>query len=159
MPVINLQTFINAPIEVVFDLSRSIDLHKSSMLHHKEEVVAGVTKGLMNVGETVTWQAKHLFVNRKLKVTITEMTMPTFFADEMLEGDFKKMRHEHFFETVADGTMMIDKFYFESPYGVLGKLVNRIFLKKYMTRLLFERNNEIKRIAENHLWKQYLNHE
>jgi hypothetical protein len=55
--------------------------------------------------------------------------------------------------------MMIDKFYFESPYGVLGKLVNRIFLKKYMTRLLFERNNEIKRIAENHLWKQYLNHE
>ena len=157
MPVIHLQTFIKAPVNVVFDLSRSVDLHKTSMTHHKEEVIDGVRKGLMNKGDAVTWRAKHLFQIRKLKVAITEMNSPTFFADEMLEGDFKRMRHEHFFEFAAQGTMMIDKFLFESPFGVLGKVVNVIFLEQYMTRLLLERNKEIKRIAENNLWKQYLN--
>lgn len=114
---------------------------------------------MMGKDDTVTWQAKHLFQIRKLKVTITEMSSPKFFADEMLEGDFAKMRHEHFFERSGDGTMMTDKFSFNSPFGILGKLVNGIFLKKYITRLLLERNKEIKHIAENHLWKQYLNND
>ncbi|HUC82072.1 MAG TPA: SRPBCC family protein [Flavisolibacter sp.] len=151
MPVIHLQTFIEAPVETVFDMSRSVDLHKSSMKHHNEEAVAGVTKGLMKKGDTVTWQAKHLFRTRKLKVTITEMTSPTFFADEMLEGDFKMMRHEHYFHPQNKGTLMVDKFSFESPFGIMGKLVNAVFLKKYMTQLLLQRNSEIKRMAENHL--------
>jgi len=159
MPVIHLQTLIKAPVDVVFNLSRSVDLHKSSMTHHQEEVVDVVKRGLMKKGDTVIWQAKHLFQIRKLKVAITEMNPPTFFADEMLEGDFKRMRHEHFFEPTTEATRMIDKFSFESPYGILGKIVNAIFLKKYMTRLLLERNNEIKRIAENNLWKQYLNND
>ena len=159
MAVICLQTVINAPIEKVFDLSRSVDLHKSSMLHHQEEIITGVQTGLMAKGDTVTWQAKHLLRTRKVKVALTEMTAPTFFADEMLEGDFKRMRHEHFFEAVHEGTRMMDFFSFESPFGVLGKIANAIFLKQYMTRLLLERNKEIKRIAETNLWKQYLNND
>lgn len=159
MPVIHLQTFIKAPTEVVFNLSRSVDLHKSSMQHHREEAIDGKTTGLINKGETVTWEAKHLFRIRKLKVTITEMVSPTFFSDEMVEGDFASMRHEHFFNPSGTGTIMIDKFYFESPYGLLGKFANAVFLKRYMTRLLLERNTEIKQIAETPLWKQYLNND
>lgn len=151
MPLIHLQTFIKAPVETVFDLSRSVDLHTSSMAHHKEEVIAGIATGLMKKGDTVTWQARHLFQVRKLKVMITEMSTPAFFADEMLEGDFKKMRHEHYFQAQNGGTLMIDKFYFETPFGWLGKLVNLVFFKQYMTRLLLERNKELKQTAENFL--------
>src|SRR5829696_4460904 len=106
MPFIHLQTFIKAPRQIVFDLSRSIDLHKVSMMHHQEEVIDGRKDGLMIKGETVTWKAKHLFATRKLKVRMTEIDTPAFFADEMIEGDFKKMRHEHFFNAVDDGTLM-----------------------------------------------------
>lgn len=156
MPQIHLQTFINAPVEIVFDLSRSVDLHKASMQHHNEEIVDGIKEGLMNKGDAVTWKAKHLFRNRTLKVKLTELNSPAFFADEMLEGDFKMMRHEHFFKSVDDGTLMIDEFYFESPFGIIGKIVNALFLTAYMTRLLCERNAEIKRIAEGGLYKQFL---
>lgn len=156
MPAIYLETYIQAPPQIVFDLSRSIDLHKASMNHHKEEVVAGRKEGLINKDETVTWKASHLFQVRKLKVKITDFDSPTFFADEMLEGDFRKMRHEHFFKPSGEETMMIDKFYFESPFGFVGKLFNQLFLTAYMKRLLLERNKEIKRIAETDLWKQYL---
>lgn len=51
MPVIILHTQINAPIERCFDLSRSIDLHKISTAHTKEEAINGVTSGLINLDE------------------------------------------------------------------------------------------------------------
>jgi ligand-binding SRPBCC domain-containing protein len=149
MPMIYLETFIKASPEVVFDLSRSIELHKSSMAHHKEKVIAGIETGLMNKEDMVTWKAVHLFKNRILKVQITEMNAPHFFKDEMLEGDFEEMKHEHYFKPSGDETLMIDKFYFSSPFGILGKLVNKLFLKTYMTRLLERRNSEIKKIAES----------
>jgi hypothetical protein len=43
---------------------------------------------------------------------------------------------------------MRDVFIFESPLGLLGKLANWLFLKRYMTRLLVKRNLVIKEEAE-----------
>lgn len=149
MPLIYLETFIKAPVEIVFDISRSIDIHKSSMTKYKEEIIDGITGGLVKKGDTVTWQAKHLFKIRRLKSKIRELDAPHFFADEMVEGDFKKLYHEHYFIATNNATIMVDKFYFESPFGIFGKLVNFLFLKNYMKRLLVERNHAIKRIAED----------
>ena len=67
MPKINLTTTIDAPIERVFDLARSIDLHKLSTKKTNEEAVNGKTSGLIELGETVTWRAKHFNVYQKLK--------------------------------------------------------------------------------------------
>lgn len=155
MPVIYLETFIKAPLQVVFDLSRNVDLHKASMYHHNEKIIDGVRTGLMNMGDTVTWKAKHFFRNRTLKVQLTEVRHQ-FFVDEMIEGDFKKMRHEHTFKSIAEGTMMIDRFYFETPFGIFGRLINFLILKSYMTRLLQERNGVIKQVAESNKQHQFL---
>ncbi|MBD0294000.1 MAG: cell division protein, partial [Flavisolibacter sp.] len=45
MPFIHLTTFIAAPIERVFDLSRSINLHKASMKAYNERPIAGKISG------------------------------------------------------------------------------------------------------------------
>jgi ligand-binding SRPBCC domain-containing protein len=148
MPLIQLTTFIGAPVEKVFDLARSIDLHQHSMTDHAEKAIAGRTEGLIEKGEIATWTAKHLGRLWALKVTITAMNSPHSFTDEMLEGNFKKMKHEHYFKPCDKGTIMADQFYFESPYGALGQLVNHFFLTKYMTRLLEKRNQHLKATAE-----------
>ena len=83
MPKIHLTSFIAAPIERVFDLSRSINLHQISTASTNEKVINGVLTGLINKGETVTWQAKHLFKTRQFTSKITEMQSPVFFIDEM----------------------------------------------------------------------------
>ncbi|HTQ27606.1 MAG TPA: SRPBCC family protein [Puia sp.] len=153
MPTIHLTTFISAPPERVFDLSRSIDLHKKSMAHTGEQAVAGTTAGLIELDETVTWKAKHLFKTRVMKVRITEMKKSQSFTDEMTDGDFRKMKHEHHFKTVDNGTILIDLFSFETPYGSLGKIANRLFLSKYIKKLLEHRNNIIKDYAETEKWK------
>jgi ligand-binding SRPBCC domain-containing protein len=156
MPFIHLTTLVHAPVDRVFNLARSITLHEKSMAHTNEKAVGGVTSGLIQQGETVTWQAKHLFKNRLLTVQITAMKPYTFFTDEMKQGDFASMLHHHYFKPIANGTIMIDEFTFTSPYGLLGKAVNKVFLTNYMKRLLTQRNNIIKDYAESHKWKTVL---
>jgi len=157
MPFIHLTTFIAAPVERVFDLSRSIDLHKASMKNYKESIMDGKLTGLLDLNETVTWTAKHLFKQRVLKVKMTRIHRPDYFIDEQEEGDFKMLKHEHYFKTIENGTIMIDQFHFETAFGFFGRFFNRLYLEKYMTRLLNERNQLIKQVAEGHLWNQYLN--
>src|SRR4026208_1634280 len=94
MPTIHLTTFIAAPVDVVFDLCRHIDLHKRSMSAFKEDAVAGTRFGLIEKEETVTWRARHLMKNRLLRVKISSMQKPDHFTDEQLQGDFKEMKHE-----------------------------------------------------------------
>ncbi len=156
MPTIHLTTFIAAPANIVFDLSRNIDLHKQSMASFKEEAVAGTRFGLIEKEDTVTWKARHLFKNRLLRVKITEMKIPEMFTDEQLEGDFKLMKHEHHFKICDNGTIVIDLFHFESPYGVMGEWFNSLYLTKYLRRLLEQRNKTIKEFAESDKWKKLL---
>lgn len=159
MAYIHLTTFIEAPVARVFDLGRSITLHQRSMNAYGEKAIGGVLNGLINVHETVTWKAKHLFKERTLTVTISSMQRPYSFVDEQVSGDFKSMRHEHFFKPCENGTIMIDQFYFESPYGVIGSWFNSLYLTKYMERLLIERNKVIKATAESNQWKQFTDEE
>ena len=124
MPKIHITTFIAAPVERVFNLSRSITLHKISTKDTGEEAIAGVTSGLINLNETVTWQAKHLFKTRQHTSKISAMEIPVHFVDEMVTSDFKRFYHEHFFKVVDNGTIMIDILSFESPYGFIGRWFN-----------------------------------
>lgn len=156
MPLIQLKTIIEAPIERCFDLSRSIDLHKISTEHTNEEAIDGVTSGLIDLNESVTWRAKHFGIYQKLSTKITEFDSPNFFCDEMVKGVFKGFRHEHHFEAANAGTLMTDVFDYQSPFGILGKLVDIIVLKSYMTKLLIKRNETIREFAESDKWQQVL---
>jgi len=66
------------------------------------------------------------------------------------------MKHEHHFKPCENGTILIDLFHFESPYGLLGQWFNSLYLTKYMKRLLEQRNNTIKEFAESDKWKKLL---
>ncbi|MDT0648420.1 SRPBCC family protein [Zunongwangia sp. F260] len=154
MPRIELRTEIKADKKIVFDLSRSIDLHKISTEHTKETAIAGKTSGLIGLNESVTWRAKHFGIYQNLTSKITEFNRPTYFADEMVKGAFRKFKHEHHFSDLNGGTVMTDIFDYQSPLGILGLLADKIFLKKYMIDLLEERNRIVKEFAESDKWKE-----
>lgn len=156
MPTIHLTTFIEAPAERVFDLSRHIGLHKESMASFREEAVAGTRFGLIEKDETVTWKARHFFRERILRVKITEMKKPEMFIDEQTEGSFRMMKHEHYFKPCDNGTIVIDLFHFESPYGVLGRWFNELWLTRYLRKIIELRNNVIKQYAESGKWKKIM---
>ena len=157
MPLIHLTTFIAAPVKRVFDLSRSISLHKYSMQAYDEVAVGGLRNGLLNMSDEVTWTAKHLFKTRKLKIRITAMTPNERFVDEQVAGDFKYMKHEHVFKPCDNGTIMIDLFSFDSPYGLIGSALNKFILKAYLKSLLEKRNVILKKVSEGNNWNVFLN--
>jgi ligand-binding SRPBCC domain-containing protein len=156
MPRIELTTEINSTLETCFDLSRSIDLHKISTAKTNEQAIAGRTKGLINLNETVTWQATHFGVRQKLTSKITAFERPNYFKDEQTKGIFKSIIHEHKFEKVGDKVIMKDIFEFHSPFGVFGKIFNKLVLTRYLKKFLIDRNQIIKDFAETGKWKEVL---
>lgn len=156
MPVIELTTRINAPCERVFDLARSIDLHVDSTAHTGERAVAGVTSGLIGLGQEVTWRARHFGVVQHLTSRITQFDRPRHFRDSMVRGAFRRFDHDHFFAMDRTVTVMTDRFDYTSPLGVLGRMADALFLRRYMERLLEVRNHVIKDAAESDEWRRYL---
>lgn len=153
MATIHLETFIRAPRARCFDLSRSIDLHLLSTQKTKEQAVAGITSGLIGLNESVTWEAVHLGIRQRMTTAITAMESPFHFRDEQVKGPFRYFKHEHYFETYKEGTLMIDTLEFSSPAGALGRWFDRIFLSNYLEQFLKERNRTIRDFAESDRWK------
>lgn len=156
MPVIHLTTQIQAPIERCFDLSRSIDLHLLSTSQTNEKAIAGVTTGLIGLGQEVTWRARHFGIYQNLTSRITAYEYPTFFISRMIKGAFKKINHKHLFEEKNGVTVMQDFFDFEAPFGMFGTLMAKWILLTYMKNLLEKRNRVIKAAAESDKWKLLL---
>ncbi|MEM6692186.1 MAG: SRPBCC family protein [Planctomycetota bacterium] len=159
MPIIRLRTEIAARRGIVFDLSRSIDLHVESTSRTKEQAVAGRTKGLIQEGESVTWEATHFGFRQRLTSKITQFDRPNSFRDSMVAGAFKRFDHDHLFEEHHGGTVLIDVFDYTSPLGALGRFADLLFLKRYMTNLLRVRNKLIREVAESGDANRYLNAE
>lgn len=149
MTTIKLTTEINASIQLVFDINRNIDIHKLSTSKSNETAIAGVTSGLINKAETVTWRGKHFGIYLTHKSLIPEMEFPNYFIDEMIEGRFRKFKHLHTFSEKNGKTIMMDKIEYETPFGIFGKIFDKIVLKSYLTNFIKERNTFIKKTAEN----------
>ncbi|WP_281633955.1 SRPBCC family protein [Flavobacterium luteolum] len=151
MTTIKLTTEIKASKQIAFDVSRNIDIHQQSASPSKEKAIAGITSGLINFGETVTWRGKHFGFYITHKSRITAMNFYDCFVDEMEKGKFKTFKHEHFFEEENGVTIMKDKLQYETPFGIFGKLFDVLFLKKHLTNFLLERNKILKLVSEKYV--------
>ena len=149
MPVIQVTTRIQAPIERCFDLARDIDLHTHSLDKTGEKAVAGVTSGLIGRGEEVTWEATHFGIRQRLTSRITSFDRPHSFRDSMVRGAFASFDHDHVFQQADGVTTMTDVFDYRSPLGILGRLADVLFLERYLTRLIETRAAAVRFAAES----------
>jgi ligand-binding SRPBCC domain-containing protein len=148
MPVITLVTRIAAPPERCFDLSRSVELHVASTRRSGETAVGGKTSGLLDLGDSVTWRARHFGIWQTLTSRMTMFDRPRHFRDSMVDGAFARFDHDHFFEAKGELTEMRDVFDFTSPLGPLGWIADTLVLTRYLRRFLEERNQVIREVAE-----------
>ena len=152
-------TLIAAPIDRVFDLSRSVEVHLLANVHDKEQALAigGVTTGLTGLGQRVTWRAKHFGFWHNLTSEVTAMEAPTYFQVTMVKGIFRSMVADHRLRSLPSGvTELKDIFAIAAPLPILGPLAEALFLRRYMMTLNRERNAVIKQLAESDDWQHYL---
>jgi ligand-binding SRPBCC domain-containing protein len=154
-----LHTRVAAPPERVFDLTRHIGFHTVCYRHARERAVAGCTDGLIGPGETVTFRMHDFAVPHEMTVLITEFDRPRHFRDTQTDGVFARFDHDHHFEARDGVTVMTDVFDFTPPFGPLGRLLERMFLKRRIAASMRRRNETLRRCAESEGWREYLDAE
>lgn len=145
---IHLETLVAAPIERVFDLARDLDFHTRSLAHTGERIVGGRSGGLIELGEEVEWEARHLGLRLRLRSRITAFDRPRSFVDQQVRGPFAHYSHRHAFVEEARGTRMLDDWEHVVPLGPIGWLVDRVCLGRYLRCLLERRNQALRSEAE-----------
>ncbi|WP_242205342.1 SRPBCC family protein [Aestuariivivens insulae] len=151
MPSIKIETEINADARMCFDLARDIDFHQETLKFSKEKAIAGRISGLIGPGEWVSWEANHLGFVQHLTSKITEFDAPNYFVVEMVLGAFESFRLVYHFTSskhTESKTIMTNIFHFKSPYKLLGRFADEVFLKRYMRNLIKRRGQSIKDRAE-----------
>lgn len=112
------------------------------MADSRERAIAGVTSGLIELGEEVTWLAWHFGVPIRMTSRISGMTAPAFFVDEQVRGPFREFRHEHRFHADGDETVMVDLVRLRAPLGPLGTIAE-FAIGPYVQGLIEKRNEHI----------------
>lgn len=135
-----LERMIRASPAAVFAASLDPALHVESMARYGETMVTGPNGGVFAEGETVTWRARHFGIPFRLTTVVFDIDPPRRFCDRQVKGPFGAFHHEHVFLEHPDGTLMRDTVTFRSPLGPFGALVDRLFMRNYMLRLIDERN-------------------
>ncbi len=149
MTIIRIETAIEAPAEVCFDLALDVDAHRESAAFSNERLVEpGRLTGILQLGDLVTFEGRHLGVRQRFTARITEVHRPRRFVDEMVHGIFTSLRHVHDFVPAAGGTLMIDTLEWRAPLGILGRIADALFLRRHMTWFVTKKQAELKRIAE-----------
>lgn len=156
MPTIHLTTFIAAPVERVFDLSRNLTIYKTLMQDRKETMSSGAATNLVSQGETMTFHAKHLGKTRLVMTRVVEIQKPNSLVQEQVKGDLLHFKHEHHFKAVENGTILIDMIDFDGPRDFIGKIIGKLYLKRYLEKLIHKRNTLIQQYAESEKWRAVL---
>lgn len=138
-----LETVIAAPVEAVFAASLDPELHVRSMAAHGETMVEAPAGGVFTEGSTVTWRARHFGIPFRLRSVVFSIDAPHGFRDRQISGPFAAFLHVHTFAEHPRGTLMRDVVTFRSPFGPIGRVVDRLFMRTYMRGVIDERNRTL----------------
>lgn len=139
-------TTIPAPIEVAYRTALDVDFHEDAFAHTREQAIGGVTSGVMQEGQEVTWRAVHWHIPFTMTSRITLADPPHRFVDEQVRGPFAWFYHDH--RLRADGparTVAHDAVAFAAPLGPLGRIAEALFVRRRIEELIDIRNAEMVR--------------
>lgn len=103
--------------------------------------------GDMYPGMIITYQLSPVLnISIRWATEITQIKEFKYFIDNQIKGPFTIWHHEHHFEEVEEGIEMTDILFYDLPYGFLGKLVHKLFVKKKMDEIFYYREQKIKEL-------------
>lgn len=143
-----LEQVIAAAPTAVFAASLDPNVHVRSMAAYGETMVEAPAGGAFTEGSTVTWRARHFGIRFRLRSVVFDIDPPHRFCDRQIASPFGAFLHEHEFAEHPSGTLMRDTITFRSPFGPLGRLIDRWFMREHMRRLIAERNAHLAAEAE-----------
>ena len=149
MPTITLETYLNAPAGICFDLMRDVRIHTDPTTHKNDKSIIRLLKSEFGVGQLVIFEQKYFGMRQRLTVEVVEFEWPKYFVDEMVDGWFRSFKHMHEFTKQNGGTLIRDTIVWTSPFWVLGKVVDKLLLERHLKNTVTTRNARLKTITES----------
>tara|TARA_B100001287_G_scaffold273953_1_gene278361 strand:- start:1440 stop:1895 length:456 start_codon:yes stop_codon:yes gene_type:complete len=77
---------------------------------------------------------------------ITHIKDKKYFVDEQRKGPYKMWHHEHILLETDNGIIMKDIISYIPPFGILGKILNKLFIKRQVSEIFNYRTEVLKKI-------------
>lgn len=111
------------------------------------KVISKYQEEKMYSGQIIEYKVKPLFnISLYWQTEILEVKDKEFFVDIQRKGPYKMWRHEHYFKEIEGGVEMTDIIRYQNPFGVLGMIANRLFIKRKLAGIFEYRRKKVEEL-------------
>jgi ligand-binding SRPBCC domain-containing protein len=140
------EQIVNKPLEEVFaffEKPENLEVITPKWMKFKIKTPPPL---IMKVGAEFDYIINLMKIPLKWKTIITEYEPPYKFVDVQKKGPYKKWIHTHTFEAIEDKTKITDNVDYEVPAGILGSILNKIYIGKTLNAIFNFRETTINRM-------------
>ena len=147
MHLLEREIILNTNPERVWEfLSTPINLNELTPPNLHFQVLSEVPEKMYN-GLTILYEIKiPVFGKRRWLTEIKHIQEGAFFVDEQRLGPYRLWYHQHRIENFdGNKTRMLDSVFYQLPYGVIGSLVHKLWVKTMLDEIFDYR---VRRLVE-----------
>lgn len=141
--ILRSEQWIERPIDEVFAFFADA--------HNLEEItppwvgfkILSMSTEAIEEGTTIRYRLRLHGIPVHWRTDICEWNPPYCFVDEQTKGPYKRWHHTHRFEAHGSRTKMIDEVEYELPFGVLGRMVHALKVRRDVSRIFNYRRQRI----------------
>lgn len=139
------EQIINSDIDTIWDfVSSPKNLKEITPSYMLFQITSDNLDQKMYPGMIITYKvAPILNIKIDWMTEITHVRDKEFFIDEQRMGPYKMWHHQHIFEIKDDGVLMKDIITYIPPFGLIGQIANKIFIKKQLKSIFDYRQKVI----------------
>jgi len=100
----------------------------------------------MREGQLIDYTIKIFGKKIRWRTMITEFYPNTKFVDQQLKGPYSMWHHTHEFKEIDNRVEMIDTIYYVMPFGLIGRVVNFIFVRNDLNKIFQFRYKSIEKL-------------
>ncbi|MFO0321837.1 MAG: SRPBCC family protein [Bacteroidota bacterium] len=117
-------------------MSSPANLSKITPSYMGFHILSAIENTKMHPGQIIEYYVTPLAGIKLHWVTeITHVANKEYFVDEQRFGPYAFWHHKHILKEGSGGIEMIDDLHYKLPFGVFGKLINHLFVKKKLKEI------------------------
>ena len=107
----------------------------------------------MGVGRLIDYKIYLLGIPIHWRTLITDYKPPHMFVDQQVKGPYKMWHHTHTFNKVKNGVEIKDRIVYSIPFGILGRILNFLWIRKDLENIFAHRKKIINKLFDNNEYK------
>lgn len=137
MYLLEREIIVNADPDQVWEfLSTPVNLNQLTPADFHFRILSDIPAKMYN-GLTILYEIQiPLFGKRRWLTEIKHINPGVLFIDEQRAGPYKLWYHHHEIEHLGNKqTKIIDRVFYQMPFGILGSLVHHVWVKNMLTEV------------------------